>query len=274
MHIKWLSPRFKTLTNAGTDPGEDHASCIVRSESFLLAHRVLSTFWVVAGSALQCTGAAMAQACTMASRVCISCAHFSGLRKVEAGAASTGMTFANLQQRTTSLEGKGHRGVVAMAGTGKFFVGGNWKCNGTQESIVKLVSELNDAKLEDDVDVIVAPPALYIDYVVKSLAPRIEVSAQNAWVGKGGAFTGEVSADQVKDIGCKWLITGHSERRHVIGKKFTQEIIGFLAWVLEDNESNISMRELISQRFRIVHTECSRLSGEQGKREGKIWMLL
>ncbi|XP_022987010.1 triosephosphate isomerase, chloroplastic-like [Cucurbita maxima] len=113
---------------------------------------------------------------------------------------------------------KGSRGVVTMAGSGKFFVGGNWKCNGTKESITKLVSDLNNVKLEDDVDVVVAPPFLYIDQVKSSLAPRIEISAQNSWVSKGGAFTGEISVEQLKDIGCKWVILGHSERRHVIGE--------------------------------------------------------
>ena len=84
-----------------------------------------------------------------------------------------------------------------MAGSGKFFVGGNWKCNGTKESISKLVSDLNNAKLEDDVDVVVAPPFVYIDQVKSSLAPRIEISAQNSWVSKGGAFTGEISVEQL-----------------------------------------------------------------------------
>ncbi|KAL0536096.1 hypothetical protein IC582_025028 [Cucumis melo] len=110
------------------------------------------------------------------------------------------------------------RGVVAMAGSGKFFVGGNWKCNGTKESIAKLVSDLNNAKLEDDVDVVVAPPFVYIEQVKSSLTSRIEISAQNSWVSKGGAFTGEISVEQLKDIGCKWVILGHSERRHVIGE--------------------------------------------------------
>ncbi|KAF4383677.1 hypothetical protein F8388_014177 [Cannabis sativa] len=113
---------------------------------------------------------------------------------------------------------KGSRAVVTMAGTGKFFVGGNWKCNGTKDSITKLVSDLNTAKLEDDVDVVVAPPFVYLDQVKNSLTDRIEISAQNSWVGKGGAFTGEISVEQLKDIGAKWVILGHSERRHVIGE--------------------------------------------------------
>lgn len=108
--------------------------------------------------------------------------------------------------------------LVAMAGSGKFFVGGNWKCNGTKESISKLVSDLNAATLENDVDIVVAPPFIYIDQVKSSLTDRIEVSAQNTWIGKGGAYTGEISAEQLVDIGCQWVILGHSERRHVIGE--------------------------------------------------------
>lgn len=111
-----------------------------------------------------------------------------------------------------------------MAGTGKFFVGGNWKCNGDKESISKLISDLNSATMEPDVDVVVAPPFVYIDQVKNSLTNRIEVSAQNCWIGKGGAFTGEISVEQLKDMGCQWVILGHSERRHVIGEN--NEFIG------------------------------------------------
>uniref|UniRef100_A0A2P2L0P7 Triosephosphate isomeraseic-like n=1 Tax=Rhizophora mucronata TaxID=61149 RepID=A0A2P2L0P7_RHIMU len=144
---------------------------------------------------------------------------FSGLRRSCSkfgNAASHSRSF--LQQLTFSSPRKPSRGVVAMAGIGTFFVGGNWKCNGTKESVNKLVSELNNAKLEDDVDVVVAPPFVYIDQVKASLTDRIEISAQNSWVSKGGAFTGETSVEQLKDIGCKWVILGHSERRHIIGE--------------------------------------------------------
>ncbi|KAG0606303.1 hypothetical protein M758_9G130500 [Ceratodon purpureus] len=105
-----------------------------------------------------------------------------------------------------------------MTGSGKFFVGGNWKCNGTKESIKKLVEDLNSAKFEEGVDVVVAPPFVYISQVIDTLTDRIEVAAQNSWSGKGGAFTGEISADQLVDVGLKWVIQGHSERRHVIGE--------------------------------------------------------
>ncbi|KAK7284994.1 hypothetical protein RJT34_19749 [Clitoria ternatea] len=131
---------------------------------------------------------------------------------------------SNLRLSLSPTKPSPSRPVVAMAGSGKFFVGGNWKCNGTKDSISKLVSDLNSAKLEPDVDVVVAPPFLYIDQVKNSLSERIEISAQNSWVGKGGAFTGEISVEQLKDLGCKWVILGHSERRHIIGEN--DEFIG------------------------------------------------
>nr|XP_027112078.1 triosephosphate isomerase, chloroplastic [Coffea arabica] len=166
----------------------------------------------------------------------LACPQFSGLRRSSCPkldspplSISTAQSFfqnldSHLRLSSSSPRNKACRPVVAMAGSGKFFVGGNWKCNGTKESIGKLISDLNSAMLESDVDVVVAPPFIYIDQVKSSLTDRIEVSAQNCWIGKGGAFTGEISGEQLKDIGCKWVILGHSERRHIIGED--DEFIG------------------------------------------------
>ncbi|AEC07132.1 triosephosphate isomerase [Arabidopsis thaliana] len=150
---------------------------------------------------------------------------FSGLRrispKLDAAAVSSHQSFfhrVNSSTRLVSSSSSSHRsprGVVAMAGSGK---------NGTKDSIAKLISDLNSATLEADVDVVVSPPFVYIDQVKSSLTDRIDISGQNSWVGKGGAFTGEISVEQLKDLGCKWVILGHSERRHVIGEK--DEFIG------------------------------------------------
>ncbi|KAG4153133.1 hypothetical protein ERO13_D04G165150v2 [Gossypium hirsutum] len=149
------------------------------------------------------------------------CPHFNGLRrsspKLDSSQSQSFLQHINSQLRLASSR-KPCRAVTAMAGSGKFFVGGNWKCNGTKDSITKLVSDLNSAKLETDVDVVVSPPFVYLDQVTASLTGRIEVSGQNSWIGKGGAFTGEISVEQLKDIGCKWVILGHSERRHIIGE--------------------------------------------------------
>ncbi|KAB2045803.1 hypothetical protein ES319_D01G187000v1 [Gossypium barbadense] len=155
------------------------------------------------------------------SMVSTYCPHFSGLRRsspnLHNAPSQSFLQHFSSQLRLPSSP-KPCRAVIAMSGSGKFFVGGNWKCNGTKDSITKLVSDLNSAKLESDVDVVVAPPFVYLDQVTSLLTDRIEVSAQNSWIRKGGAFTGEISVEQLKDIGCKWVILGHSERRHVIGE--------------------------------------------------------
>lgn len=106
-----------------------------------------------------------------------------------------------------------------FASKAKFFVGGNWKCNGSVTSVVKLCDELNAGKTAADIDIVCAPPALYLDYVITHLdKSRYQVGAQNCWTSKGGAFTGEIAAEQLKDFGIPWVILGHSERRLIMGE--------------------------------------------------------
>lgn len=99
----------------------------------------------------------------------------------------------------------------------KFLIGGNWKCNGTVESVKTLVSDLNAGSVPSDVDIVCAPVFIHLPYVLDNLSSRFAVSAQNCWTAPG-AFTGEVSADMLVDMGVPWVITGHSERRALIGE--------------------------------------------------------
>jgi triosephosphate isomerase len=116
----------------------------------------------------------------------------------------------------------------------KFFVGGNWKANGTTESVKKLVEVLNhgDVPSEDVVEVVVAPPFVFLTLVKSLLRSDFAVAAQNAWVKKGGAFTGEISAEQLANIGIPWVILGHSERRALLNE--SNEFVGAkVAYALE-----------------------------------------
>ncbi|XP_027339977.1 triosephosphate isomerase, cytosolic isoform X1 [Abrus precatorius] len=108
----------------------------------------------------------------------------------------------------------------------KFFVGGNWKCNGTTEEVKKIVTTLNEAKVpgEDVVEVVVSPPFVFLPFVKGLLRPDFHVSAQNCWVRKGGAYTGEVSAEMLVNLGIPWVIIGHSERRQLL--KESNEFVG------------------------------------------------
>ncbi|PSK44233.1 triose-phosphate isomerase [Elsinoe australis] len=98
----------------------------------------------------------------------------------------------------------------------KFFVGGNFKMNGSIESIKKIVSDLNEAKTDSNTEVVIAPPALYLLLAREHLKKEYEVAAQNVFDKGNGAFTGEISVAQLKDSGITWAIIGHSERRTIL----------------------------------------------------------
>jgi len=105
----------------------------------------------------------------------------------------------------------------------QFFVGGNWKANGNQQTVHTLVEGLNAGKLPDDVEVVISPPALYLGQVRDLIRKEIAVSGQNCY-HQDGAFTGEVTASMLKDLGLPWVILGHSERRTIF--KESDELIG------------------------------------------------
>ena len=102
--------------------------------------------------------------------------------------------------------------TLKMART--FFVGGNFKLNGTKQSIKEIVERLNAASIPENVEVVLCPPAVYLDYTHSLITkPQIAVGAQNAYVKASGAYTGENSVAEIADCGAKWVILGHSERR-------------------------------------------------------------
>jgi len=108
----------------------------------------------------------------------------------------------------------------------KFFVGGNWKCNGTSEEVKKIVSILNGGAVpsSDVVEVVVSPPYVFLPSVKNELRSDFQVAAQNCWVKKGGAFTGEISAEMLVNLDIPWVILGHSERRALLGE--SNEFVG------------------------------------------------
>ncbi|KAG8046094.1 hypothetical protein GUJ93_ZPchr0008g12635 [Zizania palustris] len=108
----------------------------------------------------------------------------------------------------------------------KFFVGGNWKCNGTADQVDKIVKILNEGQVPspDVVEVVVSPPYVFLPVVKSQLRSEFHVAAQNCWVKKGGAFTGEVSAEMLVNLGIPWVILGHSERRSLLGE--SSEFVG------------------------------------------------
>jgi triosephosphate isomerase len=105
-----------------------------------------------------------------------------------------------------------------MSGDRKFVVGGNWKMNGSKAQIDEILKWLNAGPLNANTEVFVAPPALYLPYVVEKVGKNVHVAAQNCYKVPSGAFTGEISPAMIKDNGATHVILGHSERRHVFGE--------------------------------------------------------
>lgn len=98
----------------------------------------------------------------------------------------------------------------------KKIVAGNWKMNLHHQEAKSLLNDLNAkvGQLDEYVDVIIAPPSIYISEFGVSLAnSKIGLAAQNCSHESYGAFTGEISASMLKDVGVSYGIVGHSERR-------------------------------------------------------------
>jgi len=105
----------------------------------------------------------------------------------------------------------------------QFFVGGNFKMNGSLETLKKLIEGwFNNAQLDPNVEILIAPPTLFLLPLLQFLhhkqPPLIHCAAQNCYAIPSGAFTGEVSAAQLCAAGICWVILGHSERRTIFGE--------------------------------------------------------
>jgi triosephosphate isomerase len=151
--------------------------------------------------------------------------------------------------------------------------------NGSIKMIDSLVEQLNNAKLDgttgmspncvslreaDETEVVVAPPAIYLLHVQAKLQAPTQVSAQNCFTTASGAFTGEISPNQLKDADIHWVILGHSERRSMFGDtdKFVAEKVkaaveaglGVIACVgesLEEREGN-KTKEVVERQLNAI----------------------
>jgi len=93
-----------------------------------------------------------------------------------------------------------------------------------RQGAVQLAAALAAKVTHQDVQVAVCPPFVYLLPVAQAIAgTKILLGAQDLYHQGNGAFTGEISTEMLKDVGCRFAIVGHSERRHVIGE--TDELI-------------------------------------------------
>jgi triosephosphate isomerase len=135
----------------------------------------------------------------------------------------------------------------------RLFIAGNWKMNtdaaGASALAGDLLNQLGVCQGADKVDVALCPPYVYLSLVAQKLKGSfIGLGAQNGYFAPSGALTGEISMAMLKDVGCRYVILGHSERRHIMGE--TDEIVNkkLLAALAGGLDPIFCIGELLEQR--------------------------
>ncbi len=99
----------------------------------------------------------------------------------------------------------------------KQYVIGNWKMNGTKASSLSLAKDIvqNLPHPLENVEVVICPPAVYLDSISQSVTlEKMKLGAQDVATDNQGAYTGQISPLMLKEMGCEYVLVGHSERRH------------------------------------------------------------
>ncbi len=127
-------------------------------------------------------------------------------------------------------------------------VAGNWKMNGSSESVRELIDGILSG-LETKAEVLVCPPAVYVQQVREMLTgSSVKVGLQNASNNYSGAYTGEVSPLMAKDLGCDYVLIGHSERRSLFGENDEDIALKFNALVDADLVPVLCVGETLQER--------------------------
>ncbi|HEY8966591.1 MAG TPA: triose-phosphate isomerase [Candidatus Methylacidiphilales bacterium] len=103
----------------------------------------------------------------------------------------------------------------------KKIIAGNWKMNKTASEAKVLAAEvLNEVKKFDQADIVLVPPFTALGVVAEIIGgvPNVFLGAQNVHQAASGAYTGEISAAMLRDLYCRYVILGHSERRQYFGE--------------------------------------------------------
>lgn len=132
----------------------------------------------------------------------------------------------------------------------KPMVAGNWKMNGLESSVRTLVNGIKqDAHLFSAVDIVVFPAYVHLSLVNELLAgTSLALGAQNLYVAPSGAFTGEVSGSMLADVGCRYVLVGHSERRAIFGEDSALVAAKFQAALSARLQPILCVGETLKQR--------------------------
>lgn len=129
-------------------------------------------------------------------------------------------------------------------------IAGNWKMNTTVSEAEQLAGEIAEqASQHGDVDLLVCPPSVYLQSVRAAIGDaNVATGAQNMYHEAKGAYTGEISAEMLLDVGCRYVILGHSERRHILGETDAEVNQKTLAALAAQLTPIVCVGELLEQR--------------------------
>ena len=123
----------------------------------------------------------------------------------------------------------------------KTLVFGNWKMHGSRQFCDDLVAAIKSASANAAVQVGVFPTALHLERVAGQLeGTSVAVGAQNFYPGEQGAFTGEIAAPMLTDIGVSYVLAGHSERREIF----------------QENDELVARKFVAAQQFGLTPVLC------------------
>ena len=141
----------------------------------------------------------------------------------------------------------------------KTFIAGNWKMNLTLDMAEDLAKKIAAETIDfNKVDVALVPSYtnLYPVYkILNSSGSEIRLGSQNVHFEKNGAYTGEVSVDMLKSVGCTFALLGHSERRHILGE--TDELINkkLHSCIEQGLDAIVCVGETLEEREAYIHKE-------------------
>lgn len=131
-----------------------------------------------------------------------------------------------------------------------YLVAGNWKMNGGTAANTQLVDGIvAGLPSSSSVKLLICPPFPYLETIRDKISgTSLALGAQNVSEHASGAYTGEVSAAMLRDVGCEYVIVGHSERRALMGESSDQVAAKFEAALTEGLKPVLCVGETLEQR--------------------------
>ncbi len=159
----------------------------------------------------------------------------------------------------------------------KAIIAGNWKMNQTATEAAELIDALIPAVKDAGCEVVICVPFTdLVTAVAKTKGTNIHVGAENVHFEKSGAFTGEISADMLTDLGVEYVVVGHSERRQYFAEtdetvnKRTKAALAAGLKVIVCVGENLAQRELgVTEELVRMQTKIA-LSGVTAEERGRI----